>query len=308
MIRVFIDGQEGTTGLKIHERLLKREDIKLLSIDPALRKDAAARKALLNKADVAFLCLPDAAAREAAQMVENPAVCVIDSSTAHRTAAGWAYGFPELSPTHRAALTSAKRISVPGCYATGFLAAVYPLTAAGVLPNDALLTCHSVTGYSGGGKPMIAVYEGEKRHTSCKIPRQYGLGLAHKHLPEMARVAGLTVPPLFNPILCDFFAGMAVSVPLHAGLLRERMGRSKLKALLSAHYAGQRFVTVEDAPEDGFLPAALWTGTNELHLYVCGNEEQTTLVSVLDNLGKGASGAAMQCMNIALGLPEDTGF
>lgn len=308
MIRVFIDGQEGTTGLKIHERLAAREDVSLLAIDPALRKDPEARRALLNKADVAILCLPDDAARESVSLAQNGRVVIIDTSTAHRTAEGWAYGFPELSAAHREAVKASKRIAVPGCHATGFIALSYPLVSAGILAGDAPLTCHSITGYSGGGKKMIAAYEAEGRPAAYGSPRQYGLGLAHKHLPEMTRRAGLLEPPVFNPIVCDFFAGMAVSLPLHLERLRQPLGHAELLRCLQDHYAGARFVSVKEAPEDGFLPANLETGTNDLSIYVCGNDRQATLVSVLDNLGKGASGAAMQCMNIALGLPEDAGF
>lgn len=308
MIRVFIDGQEGTTGLKIHERLMARSDIELLTIDPALRKDIAARKALLNAADVALLCLPDEAAREATTLIENPHLRLIDTSTAHRTTAGWAYGFPELSAAHREAIASAKRISVPGCHATGFIAAVYPLVQLGLLPQDALLSCHSLTGYSGGGKKMIAEYEDPARAIAYDSPRSYGLPQTHKHLPEMMHTTGLRTPPVFSPIVSDFFAGMAVAVPLHTNQLTKPMGASDLRTLLTDYYAGQRFISVHDAPADGFLPTNLVTGTNDLRLYVCGNDERITLTSVLDNLGKGASGAAMQCMNIALGIAEDTGF
>lgn len=308
MKTVFIDGQEGTTGLKIGARLAERDDIRLLTIDPELRKDRAARKALINAADVAFLCLPDDAARESVSLVESPNVCVIDASTAHRTSPDWTYGFPELSSAHRHALAKAKRICVPGCHATGFIAIAYPLIQLGVLSKDALLHCHSITGYSGGGKKMIAAYEAEGRARVYDSPRQYGLGLKHKHLPEMKYITGLAHTPVFNPIVCDFYAGMAVSVPLHKGQMQTPRTCAQLLEQLQAFYAGQQFVHVSAAPEDGFLPANLNTDTNVLTLFVCGNDEQVTLVSVLDNLGKGASGAAMQCMNIALGLPEETGL
>lgn len=308
MIHVFIDGQEGTTGLKIESLLASRSDISLLRIDSALRKDADAKRALLDMADVVILCLPDEAAREAVQIVTNPDVRIIDTSTAHRTVEGWAYGFAELSANHRQAISTARRITVPGCHATGFIAAVYPLVASGLLPKEAALTCHSITGYSGGGKRMIAAYEDAGCSPVYDSPRQYALGLSHKHLPEMMQKTGLTMPPIFNPIVCDFYAGMAVSVPLHLSQLTKPMTRAGLTDHLRSHYIGQRFVTVWDAPEDGFLPANLVTGTNELRLFVCGNDQMVTLVSVLDNLGKGAAGAAMQNMNIALGLAEQTGF
>ncbi len=308
MYKVFVDGQEGTTGLAIHERLSKRADVEVLQIDPEKRKDPAARAALLNAADAAILCLPDDAARESVSLVTNPHVRVLDTSTAHRTAEGWAYGLPELSGEHRRNVECAHRIAVPGCHATGFIAAVYPLVAPGLLSPAAQVSCHSVTGYSGGGKKMIAQYQDESRPGVYNSPRQYALSMAHKHLPEMARRTGLQMPPAFNPIVADFYQGMAVSIPLHASQLEKPMTRAQLEETLAAHYAGQRFVTVKPAPEDGFLPANLNAGTNDLTLYVIGNDEMFTLVSVFDNLGKGASGAAMQCMNIALGIAEDTGF
>lgn len=308
MKTVFIDGQEGTTGLKIGSRLAERGDLRLLAIDPALRKDREARKALINAADVVFLCLPDDAARESVSLVENPNVRVIDASTAHRTSPDWTYGFPELSPEHRRAVAASRRICVPGCHATGFIAIVYPLIQLGILSKEVLLHCHSITGYSGGGKKMIAAYEAEDRLEAYDSPRQYGLTLQHKHLPEMKHATGLAHAPVFNPIVCDFFAGMAVSVPLHKAQMETPATCAQLLERLQAFYAGQRFVRVAAAPEDGFLPANLHTGSNTLTVFVCGNDEQVTLISVLDNLGKGASGAAVQCMNIALGLPEDTGL
>ncbi|MCL1796025.1 MAG: N-acetyl-gamma-glutamyl-phosphate reductase [Clostridia bacterium] len=308
MIQVFIDGQEGTTGLAIESLLAARTDIRLLRIDASRRKDPAARKAMLNQADVAVLCLPDEAARESVAMTVNPDVRILDASTAHRTMTGWAYGFAELSGKHRQAIATGRRIAVPGCHATGFVAAVYPLVASGLLPKDVPLTCHSITGYSGGGKKMITAYEDQNRPAAFSSPRQYALNLSHKHLPEMTRATGLETPPAFNPIVCDFYAGMAVSVPLHARQFAKPMTRAGLQEFLSEYYNKQRFVTVRDAPADGFLPANLLVGTNELSLYVNGNDDMFTLVSVLDNLGKGAAGAAMQNLNIAMGLPEDTGF
>jgi N-acetyl-gamma-glutamyl-phosphate reductase len=308
MPTIFIDGQEGTTGLQLQSRLESRPDLTLLAIDPALRKDPAARARRLNEADIAFLCLPDAAAREAAALVENPATCVIDASTAHRTTPGWAYGFPELSQAHRAAIKTARRIAVPGCYATGFLAIAYPLVALGLLDPATPLTCHGVSGYSGGGKRMIAEYEAENRSASFDSPRQYGLTLQHKHLPEMQAIPGLLAPPLFNPIVCDFYAGMAVTVPLHAAQLTRPLTADALREILQAYYTGEPFLSVQGPPEGGFLPANANTGTNRLTLHVSGSAEtgQLTLTSVLDNLGKGSSGAAVQCMNLALGLDEFT--
>lgn len=308
MWKVFVDGQAGTTGLRIAQMLSARDDISLITVDPALRKDPKIRKAMLNDADAAFLCLPDEAAREAAAMVENDTVIVIDASTAHRTSTGWDYGFAELSSARRAAIAASKRISVPGCHATGFIALVYPLVRQGVLSPDSLISCHSITGYSGGGSKMIAEYEAPERLPSLNSPRQYALGLTHKHLPEMMKNTGLSHPPVFNPIVCDFFAGMAVSVPLHTTQMQTPMGRGELQAMLEAFYDGQRYVQVRDLPPNGFLSSNEAVGTNELHLYVGGNDEQVTLISVLDNLGKGAAGAAMQCMNIAMGLHETAGF
>ena len=306
--KVFVDGAEGTTGLLINDRLATRNDVELIRIDESLRKDKAARAEAIHRADVVFLCLPEDAARESADLAESSAAIVIDASTAHRIAPGWAYGFPELSPEFRAKIAGAKRVSVPGCHATGAIAAVYPLISSGVMAADYPLCVHSVTGYSGGGKKMIAEYRSTDRSAALDSPRQYGLSQAHKHLPEMQLILGLDEPPLFNPIVCDFYAGMAVSVPIHARLLKKSMGLKAMAELLTDHYAGRPFITVSSRPGEGFIPANQNTGSNILTIYVCGNDERMTLISVLDNLGKGSSGAAMQCMNIALGLPEHMGL
>lgn len=303
---VYIDGQEGTTGLKLRERLAGRDDINVLLIDEGKRKDLAERKRLINSADAVFLCLPDDAAKEAAALVENDKTVVIDASTAHRTADGWAYGFPELSPAYRQKVATSKRIAVPGCHATGFIALAYPLVQLGFAGADYPFCCHSITGYSGGGKKMIAEYEDENRSWLLDSPRQYGLTLAHKHLPEMKHVPGLTAAPLFNPIVCDFFSGMAVSVPLHAGLMKKRVSVGDMIQTLSDFYAGEALVSVREGNPMGFIAANELRDTCKLHIYVAGNDEQMTLISVFDNLGKGASGAAVQCMNIALGLNEFT--
>ncbi len=308
MFKVFIDGQEGTTGLQLAERLQGRRDIEVLRIEESLRKDEAERAKLMNRADLVFLCLPDEAAIRAVKLIMDDKTRVIDASTAHRVAPGWAYGFPELSPAHRAAVASGTRIANPGCYATGFLSIVYPLVSLGLISLDAHLTCHAVSGYSGAGKKGIAQYENPDRGESFKSPRLYGLGLAHKHLPEMQKVSGLEKPPLFNPLICDFYAGMSVSVPLWAAQFEKRVTPASLKDALSAFYEDSKLISVLDAPEDGFLPANLLTGTNRLNLYAFGNGEQITLTAVLDNLGKGASGAAVQNMNIALGLDEYAGL
>ena len=313
--RIFVDGQEGTTGLKIYERLAGRGDLEVALIAPEKRKDAAARQALINGSDVVFLCLPDAAAREAVALVANPAVRVIDASTAHRVDPAWVYGFPELGRGQRDAVRQARRISVPGCYASGFVALVRPLVAAGVITPDCALTCHAISGYSGGGKKLIAEYESPARQPGDALhaPRLYALGLAHKHLPEMKVHAGLAQAPLFNPMVGDFFQGMVVSVPLLARLLTKRLAPAELRELLVAHYAGERFVRVlpfnnEAHLSGGFFDPMACNGTNNLEIAVFGHAEQIVLLARLDNLGKGASGAAVQCLNVLLGADEATGL
>ncbi len=303
MIKVFIDGSAGTTGLRIREMLGKREDISLIALPEQLRKDVAARRDAINGADAVFLCLPDDAAREAVGLVENENTVVIDASTAHRTSPGWAYGFPELSARHRAAIANGKRIANPGCYASGFLALVYPLVAAGVLPKDYPLVCHAVSGYSGAGKKGIAEYEAKDRPANYDTPRLYALTLAHKHLPEMQAVCGLTRTPVFNPYVCDYYCGMTVNVPLFVDMLAQKVSVADVKELLRAHYAGAHFVTVGEEPS-GYVSANLLNGTNRMELLVNGNERQILLTARFDNLGKGASGAAIQNMNLALGLDE----
>ncbi|MDR0380469.1 MAG: N-acetyl-gamma-glutamyl-phosphate reductase [Oscillospiraceae bacterium] len=312
-VRVFIDGQAGTTGLQLKTRLRARPDVELLTLPANRRRDPDARQALQNSADIVFLCLPDDAARDAARLVTNPDTCVIDASTAHRTAPGWVYGLPELSSLHRAALGRAKRIAVPGCHATGFAAAVYPLIAGGLLPADTPLTCTSLTGYSGGGKALIARYETAARTPGDALcaPRPYALTLTHKHLPEMQSVCGLIHPPHFYPVVGDMARGMLVSVPLWGHQFTRPGGARAVWELLSGHYARSRFIRVQpqgaaDALEAGFLDPTALNGTNTLELFVFGHETQALVVARLDNLGKGASGAAVQCMNIARGLPEDT--
>ena len=303
MIKVFIDGSAGTTGLRIREMLGKREDISLIALPEQLRKDVAARRDAINGADAVFLCLPDDAAREAVGLVENKNTVVIDASTAHRTSPGWAYGFPELSAEHRAAIVNGKRIANPGCYASGFLALVYPLVAAGVLPKDYPLVCHAVSGYSGAGKKGIAEYEAGNRPESYDTPRLYALTLSHKHLPEMQAVCGLTRAPVFNPYVCDYYCGMTVNVPLFSDLLAGKVSVADVKELLRAHYAGAHFVTVGEEPS-GYISANTLNGTNRMELLVNGNEDRILLTARFDNLGKGASGAAIQNMNLALGLDE----
>ena len=311
--RIFVDGQEGTTGLRIHEMLARRSDIEVLRIDTEKRKDMAERARLLNAADIAFLCLPDAAAREAVALVDNPHTCVIDASTAHRTASGWAFGLPELAPDQRDKLRAAKRIANPGCHATGFILLVRPLVDAGLLPAEAALSAMSITGYSGGGKSMIAQYEGGG-DARLQSPRPYGLGLAHKHLPEMKAHTGLAKAPVFMPVVASFYKGLAVSVPLHFSQLRAGTGAAQVLDALATHYAGERFVRVMPLSDPatlaagGFFDLQACNDTNLCELFVFANDQQLLLLSRLDNLGKGASGAAVQSMNLHLGLDEGLGL
>lgn len=305
MVNVFIDGKEGTTGLQIFERLGSRKDINIVSLPEEARKDPVARKQCINEADIVFLCLPDAAARESVSLCENERVKIIDASTAHRTNPQWAYGFPELSAEHRRRIAEGKRIAVPGCHASGFISLVYPLVAGGIVAPDYPFVCHSVTGYSGGGKKMIAEYESEGRSPELDSPRQYALGQQHKHLPEMQAVCGLSYAPSFQPIVADYYSGMCVTVPLHTRLMRKKMSVKDIQEYFAEYYAGQNFVkTVKESKS--FLPANPLVGTNNMEIYADGNEERILLASVFDNLGKGASGAAVQCMNILLGMDERT--
>lgn len=305
MKTVFIDGSAGTTGLRIRERLADRSDISLITLAESERKDAAARKRALNAADVAFLCLPDDAAREAVSMIENPAVAVIDTSTAHRTAEGWTYGFPELFGK-RAEIAATKRIANPGCHASGFIALVAPLVRAGILRQDQLLTAFSLTGYSGGGKKMIAEYEGEQRPTALDAPRQYGLSQVHKHLPEMKVISGLDHAPVFSPIVADYYAGMEVTVPLFAQMVNGTRA-DIVDAYRAAYQTGLVRYNAEMG-EGGFLCGAGFSGRDDMEIGVLGNEERILLVARYDNLGKGASGAAIQNMNILLGVDESQGL
>lgn len=312
MAKVFIDGQEGTTGLNIARRLIGRKDIHLIPIEDALRKDSQERRRKMQEADVAILCLPDEAAREAVQLAQGLPLRILDASTAHRTHSGWAYGFPELSKEHREAIQKGNRVSVPGCHASGFTALVYPLVKAGVLPNDYPLVCHSVTGYSGGGKKMIAEYEAPERSQALLSPRQYALSQTHKHLPEMQKVCGLTDAPIFDPIVADFYGGMAVTVPLHARLLNKGITRRVLHELYSAHYQGEKLIRVLplEAGEGmgGFLAANTLYGKDDMEILICGNDERLLAIARFDNLGKGASGAAVQCLNIMTGAEEFSGL
>lgn len=307
---VYIDGKEGTTGLQIYDRLAGREDIELLVIDEDKRKDAGERKKLLNAADLAFLCLPDEAAVEAVGLIENPNTRVIDASTAHRTVEGWTYGFPELGAAQREAIQGSKRVANPGCYATGFIALVYPLVKKGLLDPGTSLAVHALSGYTGGGKKMIAVYEAEEREPELVSPRHYAVQLSHKHIPEMMKVCGLTRKPLFTPIICDFPRGMVVTAPLDLDMLAGSQSLESLRGMYQDFYAGSRYVTIRppEAPTCGFIGSNNLAGSNELQIFVCGNAEQVMLCARLDNLGKGASGAAVQNMNIMLGFDEGTGL
>jgi len=310
--KIYVDGQEGTTGLQIHQRLAGRTDLELIEIDPARRKDPAARAECLNAADVAFLCLPDAAAKEAVALLTNPRTVVIDASTAHRTDPGWAYGLPELGAAYRDRIRASTRIANTGCHAAAFVLGVAPLVAAGLIPPAYPLSCFSITGYSGGGKKMIAEYETAPR-AALSSPRPYALGLAHKHLPEMRAHAGLTAAPIFNPVVAAFYQGLAVTVPLALTQLPGKPSPADLHAALAKAYAGERFVRVlppgdEAVLDGGFLDVQACNGTNRADVMVFGHAEQAVVIVRLDNLGKGASGAAVQCMNLRLGLDEATGL
>lgn len=309
MVKVYIDGQEGTTGLKILERFKNRNDIELLRIDEDKRKDNDERKKLINSSDYTFLCLPDAAAREAVAMADEK-VRIIDASTAHRTNPDWAYGFPELGKEFREKIAKSNRVAVPGCYASGFASMVYPLVKLGIMPADYPVSVHAVSGYSGAGKKAIAVYESADRSAEFDSPRQYALTQQHKHLPEMQKICGLEYAPAFNPLVCDYFSGMVVSLPIHTRLLTKKYTADDIRKALAEYYADSFFVKVmpENEPQDGFIGANNLSGTNFMEIFVNGNEERLIICSRLDNLGKGASGAAVQCLNIMMGIDEKTGL
>jgi N-acetyl-gamma-glutamyl-phosphate reductase len=301
MKKVFIDGKAGTTGLRIYERLTERNDVELILLSDDERKDPVARKKALNSCDIAFLCLPDDAAREAVSMIDNPDVVVIDASTAHRTEAGWCYGFPELSAQTEKNIKNSKRIANPGCHASGFIALVYPLVEAGLISTDILLSCHSITGYSGGGKKMIADYEAEDKQELLYYPRQYGITQGHKHLKEMKHITGIDNAPVFSPIVSDFYSGMEVTVPLFAKNLNNGATIEDIKAVYKNKYNGNIVKYVDNMDEAGFLSAGALAGKDSMAVSVYGNDERIILVALYDNLGKGASGAAVECMNIVLG-------
>jgi len=306
---VFVDGQEGTTGLEINQRLMKRDDVEILKIDNDKRKDIDERARLLNQSDMVFLCLPDDAAKESAALITNPSTRVIDASTAHRTDDGWAYGIPELSAQHRANIAGSARVSNPGCYATGFNILMYPLVTEGFVAADYPVSCHAVTGYSGGGKKLIQTFESPQNREKLAGPCFYALTLRHKHLPEMQKHSGLARPPLFTPIIGNYFRGMTVAVPLHAGLLRTKATADAINQFFADYYRDQPFVktlpfNVQEQFEWGYLNAQACNHTNNIEIMVFGDDRQILVVSRLDNLGKGASGAAIQNMNIMLGVDE----
>lgn len=309
MVKIYIDGQEGTTGLKILERFKNRNDIELLRIDDDKRKDNEERKRMINSSDFTFLCLPDAAAREAVVMADER-VRIIDASTAHRTNLDWAYGFPELGKEFREKIEKSNRVAVPGCYASGFASMVYPLVKLGIMPKDYPVSVHAVSGYSGAGKKAIAVYESEERPDDYDSPRQYALTQQHKHLPEMQKICGLDYAPAFNPLVCDYFCGMVVSLPIHTRLLTKKYSADEIREALTEYYADSFFVKVmpDGEPNDGFIGANNLSGTNMMEIFVNGNDERLIICSRLDNLGKGASGAAVQCLNIMMGIDEKTGL
>ena len=313
MYKVFIDGGAGTTGLRLKERLLARKDIELLTISEELRKDDAEKKRIAESSDITFLCLPDDAAKAAVKNISPDAnVKIIDASTAHRTNSAWLYGFPELSKEHREGLKTAKRVAVPGCHASGFNVISYPLVKLGIVKPDYPFVCTSLTGYSGGGKSMIADYEAQERKAEFDAPRTYALGQKHKHLPEMQAVPALAAPPIFMPVVGDFYSGMEVSLPIYANLMEKKMGGKDIHEVLCEYYDGQKMISVlpfgGNEEEGGFFAANALSGKDNMELLVAGNDERILIMARYDNLGKGASGAAVQCMNIMLGCDEAEGL
>ncbi len=312
-VKIYIDGQEGTTGLKILERFEGRNDIEIIKISEEKRKDPAERARLINMSDYTFLCLPDEASREAVSFIDNDHVRIIDASTAHRTNPDWAYGFPELSAEHREKIRTSNRVAVPGCYASGFNSIVYPLVKNGIIPDDYPVFAYATSGYSGAGKKAIAVYEGEDKPYEFNSPRQYAMSQQHKHLPEMQAISGLKYKPMFNPIICDYFSGMVVSVPIQTRMLPNNVTAEAVYAMFAKHYEGSKMVEVmplmsEEEQKAFFLASNTLSGINKMQIFVFGNNEQILLCSRLDNLGKGASGAAVQCLNIMMGIDETTGL
>lgn len=308
--KIFIDGSEGTTGLRIHERFAGRDDIELLTISKELRKEKEERARLINQSDITFLCLPDDAAKESVSLIENDKVRVIDTSTAHRTCEGWAYGFPELSEVHRKQIREGERVAVPGCHATGFISLVYPLVSSGMLSRDYPVSAFSLTGYSGGGKKMIAEYESSGRLPELDSPREYALSQKHKHLKEMKAVTGLNREPLFSPIVADYYSGMIVTLPLYNDYLKGSPSPERLCRFFEEYYEGEPFIKVMPFGGEGkgMMAGNACAGWDGLRIFVTGNEERVTLHAQFDNLGKGASGAAIQCLNLMLGCEESRGL
>ncbi len=311
--KIFIDGKEGTTGLKIFERFEKRSDIEIITIDEEKRKDPVEKAKMINASDFTFLCLPDAAAIESVALCTNPKTRIIDASTAHRTNPDWAYGFPELGADFRAKIEKSNRVAVPGCYASGSIAICYPLVKSGIMPADYPVVIHAVSGYSGAGKKAIAQYQDPNRDPSLDSPRLYALTQQHKHLPEIKKISGLEFEPIFNPYVCDYFEGMSVTVGLHSRLLSKKVSAKDVQEMFAAHYEGSRFVQVAPLMGEGvlpeqFIPATAMNGTNNMQLFVYGNDDRIMITTRFDNLGKGASGAAVQCLNIMMGIDEGTGL
>lgn len=311
-VKVFIDGSEGTTGLRINERFAKRDDIEVLHIDSELRKDTEERRRLINSSDYTFLCLPDAAAIEAVSLVENKNTVVIDASTAHRTEPDWAYGLPELSQEAFDKISNSKRIAVPGCYASGFVMLSYPLVKTGILSADYPFTVPAISGYSGAGKKAIALYEDEGKSRDLYAPRQYALPQQHKHLKEMKAIVGLDREPIFIPTVDDYYCGMIVNLPIHAGLMKKRMTAKELRDFLADYYKNQTFIRVREfgseSEYNGYLAANEYAGKDYAEIFVTGNDDRIVVSSMFDNLGKGASGAAIQCLNISMGIDPATGL
>lgn len=311
--KIFIDGKEGTTGLKIFERFANRTDLEILTIDEEKRKDPVEKAKLINASDYTFLCLPDAAAVESAQLCTNPKTVIIDASTAHRVNPVWAYGFPELDKSFREKIQNSNRIANPGCYASGSIAILFPLVKSGIMQKDYPVCIHAVSGYSGAGKKAIAMYEAADRNPELDSPRLYALTQAHKHLPEIKIISGLDFEPVFNPYVCDYYQGMTVTVGLHARLLAKKVTAHDVWEMFANHYEGSRFVQVAGFMGEGvlpeqFIPANSVNGTNNMQVFVYGNDDRICITTRFDNLGKGASGAAIQCMNIRMGLDEGLGL
>ena len=313
MPKIFIDGKEGTTGLKIYERFANRSDIEILQIDDEKRKDPVEKAKMINASDYTFLCLPDAASIESVALCTNPETRIIDASTAHRTNPEWAYGFPELDKSFREQIVSSNRVAVPGCYASGSNAILYPLVKSGILPKDYPVVIHAVSGYSGAGKKAIAQYEAEGRNPELDSPRLYALTQAHKHLPEIKKISGLDFEPVFNPYVCDYFQGMTVTVGLHSRLLSKKVTAKDVWQMFADHYEGTNFVKVAGFMGEGtlpeqFIPANTLANTNDMQVFVYGNDDRIMVTTRFDNLGKGASGAAVQCLNVMMGIDETTGL